>query len=71
MSPDGWAMLAIAAMVVVAHLLFVLDLSDPNPIGPRSGTVTATAVGFLGGGATIDPNNGFTSQALGTVRCST
>jgi Bacterial membrane protein YfhO len=62
-SPDTWAMLAIAAAVVVAHLLYLLGFFDPNPLGPRSGLMSSVTPGPLGGQPTIDPNNGFISQA--------
>jgi Bacterial membrane protein YfhO len=63
-SPDSWAMLAIAGAVIVAHLLYLLGLFDPNPLGPRSGLIGAVTPGPLGGQPTIDPNNGFISQAV-------
>ena len=62
--PDTWAMLAIAGAVIVAHLLYLLGLFDPNPMGPRSGLISAVTPGPLGGQPTIDPNNGFISQAV-------
>ena len=63
-SPGTWAVLAIVGAVVVAHLPYLLDFFDPNPLGPRSGLVSAIVAGRLGGSPTIDPNNGFVSQAL-------
>lgn len=66
LSPDAWAMMAIAAVVVAANLVYLLDLSDPNPLGPRSALLAGPPVpGPTGGRLTIDPNNGFVSQALG------
>ena len=64
-SPDTWALLAIVAAVVVANLPYLLDFVDPNPLGPRGGLMTAVVPGRLRGQPTIDPNNGFASQALG------
>ena len=58
-------MLAIAAVVVVANAASLLALSDPNPLGPRSGLVSGVTPGLLPGERAIDPNDGFTSQALG------
>jgi hypothetical protein len=63
-SPDGWALVALAAAVVLANLPYLLGLFDPNPLGPRSGLVSAVTPGVLGGQATLDPNNGVISQAL-------
>jgi hypothetical protein len=63
-SPDAWAMLAVAVAVLLAHLPYLLGFFDANPLGPRSGLVSAITPGPLGGQPTIDPNNGFISQAL-------
>ncbi len=57
-------MLIIVAAVVAANLPFLLDFSDPNPLGPRSGLTSAVVQGPAGGQITIDPNNGYISQAL-------
>jgi hypothetical protein len=58
-------MLAVAAAVVVANAPALLAFSNPNPLGPRSGLVSSMTPGRLPGERTIDPNDGFTSQALG------
>ncbi len=58
-------MISIAAMVVLAHLPHLLGFFDPNPLGSRSGLVVSTTDGLIPGQPTMDPNNGFTSQALG------
>jgi hypothetical protein len=63
-SPDGWALVLIVAAVIVANLPYLLNFVDPNPLGPRGGLASAVAVGFTRGLPTIDPNNGFISQAL-------
>jgi hypothetical protein len=63
-SPDAWAMLAIAAAVVLANLPYLLGLFDPNPLGPRSGLVSGLVPGLARGQPMLDPNNGFISQAL-------
>jgi hypothetical protein len=63
-SPDTWAVLAVVGAVVLAHLPYLLGFFDANPLGPRSGLVSAIVPGPLGGQPTIDPNNGFISQAL-------
>lgn len=61
---DAWAMVAMAAAVVLAHLPYLLDFVDANPLGPRSGLLSGMAPGFLVGQPTIDPNNGFLSEAV-------
>ncbi len=58
-------MAAIVLAVIVANLAYLLDFSDPNPLGPRSGLATNVILGPAGGANTLDPNNAFTSQALG------
>ena len=58
-------MLVVAAAVVVANAPPLLGFSNPNPLGPRSELVSSVTPGWLPGERTIDPNNGFTSQALG------
>lgn len=63
-SPDAWALILILAAVLVANLPYLLDFVDPNPLGPRSGLASAIVPGHTIGAATIDPNNGFVSQAL-------
>lgn len=65
LSPDALALLAIAAAVVLANLPSVLGLFDANPLDFRSGLVRAITPGLLSGRRTIDPSNGFTSQAIG------
>ena len=64
-SADGWALLAVAAVIICANLPYLLGLFDGNPLGPRSGLTSTSTAGLLAGQSTIDPNNGFTSQALG------
>lgn len=54
-----------AAAVVLANLPFLLDLFDPNPLGPGSRLATAVRPGLLHGLPTLDMNNGIISQALG------
>ena len=64
LSPDAWAMVAIAVAVIVAYLPYLLGVFEANPLGPRSGLAYSVLTGPLGGSQTIDPNNGFISQAL-------
>jgi hypothetical protein len=64
-SPDGRAMLLIAGVVIVANVPYLLGIFDANPLGPRASLVGGVVAGPVGGQLTIDPNNGFVSQALG------
>lgn len=64
-SPDTLGLLSILAVVLVANGLYVLGIFDPNPLGPRSGLLSSSSAGAFGGFPTIDPNNGWVSQALG------
>ena len=63
-SPDTWGMVLVAAVVIAANLPYLLGISDINPLGPRSSLVVAQTLGPAGGQPTIDPNNGFISQAV-------
>lgn len=63
--PDRWALIAIAAAVILANLLYLFGIFDPNPLGTQSQLGISATHGFLGGTNTIDPNIGYTSQALG------
>ncbi len=51
--------------MILANALYLLDFSDPNPLGLDSGLLTSITHGFVSGGPTIDPSNGYISQALG------
>jgi hypothetical protein len=64
-SPDSRAILLIAGAVILANLPYLLGIFDANPLGPRASLVSASVAGPVGGQPTIDPNNGFVSQALG------
>jgi hypothetical protein len=57
--------LAITGAVLVANLPYLLGFFDPNPLHFRSGLTQSITHGLLGGKPTIDPSNGFTSQAIG------
>jgi hypothetical protein len=59
------AMPAVALAVVVANAPSLLAFSDTNPLGPRSELARSVTSGLLPGERAIDPNDGFTSQALG------
>ncbi len=57
-------MLAVAGVVVIANLLYVVGVFDANPLGPRSGLVSAVTPGPAPGVPTLDLNDGFISQAV-------
>jgi hypothetical protein len=63
--PDRIALALIAAAVIVANGVYLLGVFDANPLGPRSGLIASQTAGRLVGLPTIDPSNGFISQALG------
>ena len=55
----------IVGVVLLANLPYLLHLFDPNPIDVLSGLGTVTTPGSLVGSTSVDPNSGFTAQALG------
>ncbi len=59
------SILVIVAVVVLANAPYLLQLFNPNPINQVSGLGTTVQPGLLPGQDTIDPNIGFTAQALG------
>lgn len=65
LSPDTWAIVAIGLAILVANLPFWSGWFDPNPLHSRSGLTSSLTAGPLHGRPTIDPSNGFTSQAIG------
>jgi hypothetical protein len=65
LSPDTVALLAIVVAVLAANLPSLLGFFHPNPLDFRGGLTQAITPGLLGGRPTIDPSNGFTSQAIG------
>jgi len=62
---DARAMLAIAAVVVLANAPSLLMFSNANPLLTRSGLASSVTAGPLPGERAIDPNDGYTAQALG------
>lgn len=62
---DARAMLAIAAVVVLANAPSLLTFSNANPLVTRSGLASSVTAGPLPGQRAIDPNDGYTAQALG------
>ena len=59
------SILLIAGVVLAANATYLLHVFDPNPINQVSGLGTITQAGLLPGHNNIDPNIGFTAQALG------
>jgi len=57
--------LLIVAVIVFANILFLTGAFKSNPIDSFSGEVTFTHVGLYGIYNTIDPNNAYSTQALG------
>ena len=64
-SPDTWALVAIAAAVTLANLPYLLGFFHSDPLDFRAGLNRGLSPGLLAGKSTIDPSNGFTSQAIG------
>lgn len=65
LSPDTTALLLVALVVVVANLPSLLGFFHPDPLAFRGGLTEALTPGLLGGRSTIDPSDGYTSQAIG------
>lgn len=59
------AVTLIVLAVVVANALYLFGIFDPNPVNTDSGLGVVSKGGLFPGLAYIDPNNGFSSQALG------
>jgi hypothetical protein len=57
--------LFIIAVVIFAHILFLTGIFKSNPVDSFSGQVTFTHIGRYGIYNTIDPNNAYSTQALG------
>ncbi len=64
-SPMAWPCLIVVAAVLLANITYIVGVFDPNPIAQYSNLATSTRAGLLTGQNNIDPNLGFTSQALG------
>lgn len=59
-SPAVW----LGVVILAAQIPYLAGLFDPNPLLSFSGLGVHVARGALPGSFTIDPNSGFTSQAL-------
>jgi hypothetical protein len=62
--PDAWAAAAVVAIVLLANLPYLAGITDPNPLGPRSG-LGVNSPGLIRGANTLDPTDGYITQALG------
>jgi hypothetical protein len=58
-------MVMVTAVVIVANGPYLLGFFDPNPLLSVSGIAANDTPGLLAGVSAIDPNIGFTAQALG------
>ena len=65
LAPDTVALLVVGLAVVIANLPSMLGFFHPNPLDFRGQLSHAITPGLLSGRATIDPSNGYTSQAIG------
>jgi hypothetical protein len=57
-------LVVVVVVVTLAHLPYLVGWADPNPLLQDGGLSTSLRAGLLPGLDTIDPNTGFTSQAL-------
>lgn len=62
-----FALLVIVTGVILGNFIYVSGLRDPNPLLQHSGLAIMGEPRLIEGVDTIDPNNGFTSQALGNL----
>lgn len=59
-------LLIITAVIILANSMILLGIYETNPVNHRANISVGNTEGMLPGLHTIDPNDGFTSQALGT-----
>lgn len=64
-SQNARAFIVILFVLLAAYSIPLLTHRNQNPILQRSGLSIQLSPGFVSGQSTIDPNDGFTSQALG------
>jgi hypothetical protein len=62
---DAEALAVVAAAVILANLPALLGLVHVDPLAYRAELTRTFTPGLLGGRPTIDPSNGFNSQAIG------
>lgn len=66
---DGWAIAAVVAIVLLANVPYLFGITDPNPLGPRS-QIATNRPGLISGANTLDPTDGYITQALGHLAAS-
>jgi hypothetical protein len=64
-SQDTLALLVVGLAVVIANLPALLGLFHLDPLTSRAKLTESLTSGLLGGRPTVDPSNGFNSQAIG------
>jgi hypothetical protein len=64
-SSSGWAVAAIVAAIMLANVPYLVDAADPNPLPYLSALAAVYKPGPVAGQSTVDPSNGYVSQALG------
>lgn len=64
-SPNFWPLLGIAFVILLGNALYLLHILNPNPINTLSALQSSVTKGPSSGLYYVDPNVGFTSQALG------
>src|SRR5262245_41389416 len=57
--------LVVIGVILLGNAVYLLGLTDPDPLCPRSSLVASIEYGWLPGERTLDPNNGFVTQAIG------
>ncbi|HTU29860.1 MAG TPA: hypothetical protein VMF07_10785 [Solirubrobacteraceae bacterium] len=62
---DAEALAVVGAAIILANLPALLGLVHLDPLAYRAGLTRSFTPGLLGGRPTIDPSNGFNSQAIG------
>lgn len=61
----AWPYLVVIACVTLANSVYLLGFARLEPVITRAGLASSVRPGPLAGQYTIDPNDGFTAQALG------
>jgi Bacterial membrane protein YfhO len=62
---DRWCFLAVIGVVLLANAIPLLGIVDTVPYDNRVGLITHRDASSIRGRHTIDPNDGFTAEALG------
>lgn len=62
----GWPYLLVFAAVILANSVYLIGYTQFDPLIGRGGVSASITHGLVAGSNTIDPNDGFTAQALGS-----